>query len=118
MLFEFLRAAQAKDVDGLIAQARLMTQGGRKIPKPTEALAADLRQALERENISDQMIAVFTALVEAGFDFHRRYSWGAMKGLLILYGETYVDNDLFLGMLLDAARFLFLKKRPLKIRRR
>ncbi|MFA5140866.1 MAG: AarF/UbiB family protein [Elusimicrobiota bacterium] len=114
VLAEFLRAVQAHDVDGIIRQARLMTKPGSSVPSG----GADLRQALSEEKVSDRLIGILTALTEAGFVIDRRYIFGAMKGLLILYGEGYVDESSFMRVMEGEVRSLYLKRHPFSLLRR
>lgn len=99
VLVGFLRAVKSRSAKDIVYYASRMTKSGSTTPMINDSLTKEIEANLKQGIMSDQIIALLTTLTEAGFQFDRRYSFGALKGLLILYGERYVSDEEFLKIL-------------------
>ena len=62
--------------------------------------------------MSDALIGVVTELAEGGIPLERRFLFGALKGLMVLYGENYIQPDQFNTILRKELQKLSLIKLP------
>ncbi len=92
VLVEFMRALQAKNIEGIHRQFEAMSKPSHR-PVLDERLRSEFAQALAKDGLTNQIVDLLTVATEAGFDVEKRFSFGAMKGLLILYGEKYVSDE-------------------------
>ncbi|MDD5630355.1 MAG: hypothetical protein PHU21_14920 [Elusimicrobia bacterium] len=73
----------------------------------------ELRQALAGEgSLADRLIAVVTAFTEQGLRLDGRFTFGAFKGLMTLYGEAYVSEEGFRALLAREIASLLKRKFP------
>jgi len=113
LLAGFLRALETKDSRALARHGLAM---GRKVASPDpkaleEALAAALR---EERPAMEKLVRVLNAFAEQGAELDGRFSFGAFKGLLTLYGEKYVPEEAFReGLSQEVSRLLRTKALPL-----
>lgn len=105
-LARFLRALGGSDPHGLSRAGLAMGHGGRA-PK---SLAPLLTKALAGKDLAARVIAVVNAFADAGAPIDGRFSFGALKGLMTLYGEGYVKPERFEALLKDEIKTLMLRK--------
>src|SRR5215471_6983293 len=102
------------DADLLLTSVEHMT--GPSAPPIDRARAktklADVLQRKER-GFADRMIDLVDDLSELGIRLEKKFTFGALKGLMILFGENYVDPPAFAAILEDEIRHLLMTKTPL-----
>jgi predicted unusual protein kinase regulating ubiquinone biosynthesis (AarF/ABC1/UbiB family) len=112
-LGRLVEAFDKSDVDGLLHHALQMTDS-RGAPEDPKALRAAVAEVLEAEypNASDKLIALMNALAEHGVTFKTKFSFGALKGLIILQGEHYVSDAEFERLLGASVERVLRQKAP------
>lgn len=95
VIVEFLKALKDKDPSKLYQAMVNMRKADTTAPPLTSELKNQINEAMNQKSYSDVLVDLLTATTEAGFTFDKRYSFGAMKGLITLYGEKYLakSND-------------------------
>lgn len=97
-LAQFIRALDAGDADGTLRHGLGMAEG--PAPRDLPALRAQIRRALGGESsLEDRIVRLMNAFADAGAPLADRFSFGAFKGLLTLYGEGYVPPETFRAIL-------------------
>ncbi|NUM89633.1 MAG: hypothetical protein HUU37_10545, partial [Bdellovibrionales bacterium] len=100
---------------------KLVWENGLKMAEPGASVdLAGLRtrlagalDATKDKPVHDRIIAVTNAFVDSGGKFERRFSFGGLKGLMILHGEQYVSSEEFASILKQEAAALIRSKLPL-----
>lgn len=109
---QFLQAVEAKEVDAIYWAMTNMRKSGTKAPILSPKIREAIQKALQNTDYADVLIDLIKPTTEAGLKFDRRYSFGAMKGLLTLYGEKYVSDAKFFAILKEEATKLGRRKLP------
>lgn len=105
-LARFLRALADSDQKGLSRAGMALGKGG----AAPDALAPLLDKALAEKDLAARVISVVNAFAEAGVPIDGRFSFGALKGLMTLYGEEYVSPEKFKEILKEEIRSLMIRK--------
>lgn len=87
-----------------------LKMAGKEDSEP-EGLADEVLSVLsEKKDVPDRLISLANAFSEHGAPFEQKFSFGALKGLLTLYGERYVSDEDF-GRLLRSEIEKILRKK-------
>ena len=115
-LAQFLRAIAEGDADGLIQSGQALAQPG-SAPANLSALRQDVRDILAGEGGPlDRMVALVSAFAERGARLDGRFTFGALKGLMTLYGENYVPEAGLRALLSRRVAALLRSKFPIALR--
>jgi predicted unusual protein kinase regulating ubiquinone biosynthesis (AarF/ABC1/UbiB family) len=116
---QFIKSLSDLDSNGVIHYARLMGRAGGDGVRIDEA---QLRKSLDHLfaqarsqgtiDIKALMVEVINEIAESGLKFDTRYIFGGLKGLIILYGENYVNAKEFEAILRSELKTLFTSKFP------
>ncbi|MCX5795971.1 MAG: AarF/UbiB family protein [Elusimicrobia bacterium] len=110
-LAQFLRAFSERDADLVLFHGAAMAGGGGS--RDLSALREELRKVLAGEgSMSDRLIALVSAFTEQGLRLDGKFTFGAFKGLMTLYGESYVSEEGFRALLAREIASLLKRKFP------
>jgi|GEM_PF-4325854 len=110
-LAQFLRAFSEGDADRVLSHGRSMSKAGG--PADFSALRDAVRKTLAGEgSLSDRLIALVAAFTEQGVRLDGKFTFGAFKGLMTLYGESYMSDEGFRALLSREISSLLKRKLP------
>ncbi|MBI4677714.1 MAG: hypothetical protein HY748_09025 [Elusimicrobia bacterium] len=110
-LAQFLRALASGDADAIIRHGSAMAEGA--APRVPDALRSEILKVLSGgSGLADKVITLAAAFAEQGVRLDGKFTFGAFKGLMTLYGEGYVAEDGFRGLLAREITRLLKKKLP------
>ncbi|MFA6003311.1 MAG: AarF/UbiB family protein, partial [Elusimicrobiota bacterium] len=113
-LAQFLRALGEGDAAGLLRHGQAMSSQGS--PRDLPALRQEIEKVLAGDgSLPDRIIALVTAFADHGLRLDGKFTFGAFKGLMTLFGEDYVPEEGFRKMLSQEIAYLLKKKLPLSI---
>jgi len=96
-LAQFLRALGTDDAAGVLRHGSAMATGQ---AQDLSALKAEVVKIVQgQSSFSDRLIALVSAFSAAGLPLEGRFTFGAFKGLMTLYGERYVPEEGFRELL-------------------
>ena len=85
-------------------------------PSAPEALKREILKVLSGgAGLTDKIIALAAAFAQRGVRLNGKFTFGAFKGLMTLYGEGYVAEDGFRALLAREVTRLLKKKLPLTL---
>lgn len=94
VLAQFVRALREGKPAAIVRFALEMNRDG--APADAAALRAEVAEAAASEKHTfDKLIAVVNVLAEQGIALEKKFAFGALKGLITLYGEEYVSSEEF-----------------------
>lgn len=110
-LAQFLRGFAEGDAD------RVLRHGAAMSPADGSGVFTALRDELRRilagdASLPDRLIAVVSAFTEQGLRLDGKFTFGAFKGLMTLYGESYVSEEGFRALLSREITSLLKRKFP------
>lgn len=114
----FLKAINDQDANAMVHYALLMKKEGAPITVDRVVLVSRFQDVLKLMqtptldfgHFVDQLMS---SMVESGLVLDRRFGFGALKGLTVLYKENYfVSSDEFKAMLHDEIQRLYIAKAP------
>ena len=116
-LAQFIRALDNRDEKRIIQYALQMQKPGSPTPSGPELRNA-VHTVLKRHyvNEADRIVDVVNALAENGLVLDRKFSFGGLKGLVVLMGEEYVTPAEFRALLGEEVKKVLLKKAPVTIK--
>lgn len=92
-----------------------LKMAGKERGRP-EGLAEAVSSSLsEKSSMSERLISLSNAFAGHGAPFEQRFSFGALKGLLTLYGERYVSDEEFERLLRREIGHVLKAKLPLAL---
>ncbi|OGR48135.1 MAG: hypothetical protein A2X40_05395 [Elusimicrobia bacterium GWC2_65_9] len=105
-LAQFLRALGEGNAGALVVHGRAMSAA--TAPADLSALKTEVAKILVGGgSMADRIIALVTAFAGQGVAMEGRFTFGAFKGLMTLYGEAYVPEEGFRRLLAgEIARIL------------
>jgi predicted unusual protein kinase regulating ubiquinone biosynthesis (AarF/ABC1/UbiB family) len=109
-LAQFLRAVAEKKPSDVVHYAKMMSDSA----NVNEAVAIRAIQKVfeTQQDQGKQMTELITALYGSGIKFRTEYTFGALKGLIVLFGEGYTDAKTFTDILASEIRTVIVKKLP------
>ncbi|MDE2292962.1 MAG: AarF/ABC1/UbiB kinase family protein, partial [Elusimicrobia bacterium] len=112
-LAQFLRAFSAGDVDALVRHGRAMSApASPDLPELRRSVGAALAGG---GGLSDRLAALVSAFEASGLRLDGKLTFGALKGLMTLYGEGYVGAEDFGARLGREVETLLKRKLPLTL---
>jgi len=94
-LAHFMMALKNKNAKEIVYYAQMMSGAeGALTQRAQQILIADLNLILQKnqDDLKEQTLAIITKLMDDGIKLESNYLFGALKGLIILYGEKYADS--------------------------
>ncbi len=113
-LARFLYAVQERNVEEILYYSKLM--GKEKGIKINEGEVKNrLAQIFSSTDLSseDLQIKILEELYRSGIQFNHLFTFGALKGLMVLSGSGYVSQERFKEIMKEEVKSLFVKKSPL-----
>lgn len=108
---QFLRALGAGDAASLLSHGQAMSSQGPT--KDMTALRLKIEQTLTGDgSMADQLVSLVTAFADHSLPLDGKFTFGAFKSLMTLYGESYALEEDFRRVLGREISRLLVKKFP------
>jgi predicted unusual protein kinase regulating ubiquinone biosynthesis (AarF/ABC1/UbiB family) len=110
----FIQGLDAQRADVLVDAALRMARPSKNPPDRARLIKAvdEALHAKSEDALSGSVTAVVTALCDEGLDFQKKFLFGALKGLLVLSGEGYVNAEQFKSELAVEVKRALVSKAP------
>lgn len=118
---KFIKSLVEFNAKDTIYYAKMMERPGVSTKVNEKELEKSINQLFDKmrnqanPDFKSLMSEVITEIGEADLKFDTRYIFGGLKGLIILYGESYVDEKQFENLLRSELKQLFISKLPLMV---
>ena len=110
VLAQFLLAVSRSDAPSVARWGYGMSAQG--APSNAAPLERALASALSSGgNIAERLLAVVNTFADNGVAFDKKFAFGAFKGLMVLYGEHYVDDARFQSLMESEIRLLLAREK-------
>jgi predicted unusual protein kinase regulating ubiquinone biosynthesis (AarF/ABC1/UbiB family) len=115
---KFIEGLNNLDVDQVLKYAKEMAKDDSEGSIDEEQLRQSLKVLFAKPkqkgsiDIKQLMVDAINDIAESGLKFQTRYIFGGLKGLIMLFGEKYVEEATFKKILTDELTGLFLREMP------
>lgn len=110
---QFMQAFGEQNTDGLLRSGLKMADLDSRHIENSDLILSRLYQALSSEKSdSERLTDIVEVFSEHHINIEKRFMFGALKGLMVLFGENYVSQDQFQKILTKKIKRLYLTKGP------